>query len=113
MIIIPIFQNISARFVFDIELANELFRLEFSWNAREKSWYMNIQDQNENNILTGIKMVIKYKLLEQYRAYADLPDGDFILWDLEQNPITGGVTFEKLGKRYQLLFFSQEEIEAA
>lgn len=113
MVIIPIFQNISARFIFDIELAGELFRLEFAWNAREESWYMNIQDQNENYILAGIKMVIKYKLLEQYRAYTNLPDGDFILWDLEQNSQNGGVTFENLGKRYQLLFFSQEEIEAA
>lgn len=112
MVVLPFFQDRSSRFAYDIELAGELFRLYFSWNARETAWYMDIQDQNENNILTGIKMVPNYRLLEQYRAYAALPDGDFVVWDLNQNPITGGITFDNMGKRYQLLFFSSEEIGA-
>jgi len=112
MIVLPVFQNRSARFAYDIELAGELFRLYFSWNARETSWYMDIQDQNENNILTGIKLVPNYPLLRQYRAYAALPAGGFILWDLNQDPISGEVTFDNFGTRYQLLFFTQEEIES-
>jgi len=111
MVILPTFQNQSARFVYDIQLGDELFRLRFSWNARETSWYMNIQNQNEENIFTGIKLIPNYQLLRQYRSYAELPDGDFLLWDLEQNPITGEITFDNFGRRYQLLFFTREEIE--
>lgn len=111
MVVLPTFQDRSARFAYDIELADELFRLFFSWNARETSWYMNIQDQNEANILTGIKMVPMYQLLRQYRAYAALPNGDFMLWDLSQDPVNSDVTFDNFGRRYQLLFVSREEIE--
>jgi hypothetical protein len=111
MVVLPTFQDRSARFSYDIELAGELFRLFFSWNARETSWYMDIQDQNENNILTGIKMVPMYQLLRQYRAYATLPDGDFMLWDLRQDSDNSNVNFDNFGKRYQLLFVSREEIE--
>jgi len=86
MIIVPTFQNKSSRYAFDIELNQELFHLVFTFNAREKAWYMIIQNENENNIITGIKMVINYLLLEQYKAYAELPRGDFVIIDTEQNP---------------------------
>lgn len=112
MVLLPTFQNRSSRFSYDIELAGELFRLFFSWNARETSWYMDIQDQNEANILTGIKMVPMYQLLRQYRAYDTLPNGDFMLWDLNQDPVNSDVSFDNFGRRYQLLFVSREEIDS-
>lgn len=111
MIVLPIFQSISARFSYDIELAGEIFHLKFNWNAREESWYMNILDQDQNPILTGIKMVVNYLLLNQYQYISDLPQGNFLLYDLEKIP-GGVVTFDNLGKRYQLLFASNIEIEA-
>lgn len=109
MVIMPVFQDRSSRYEFDIELAGEVWHLKFSWNAREEAWYMDIQTQNQVDIISGIKMVINYPLLNQYIAY-NLPEGNFILWDLEQNPSTGGVTFDNFGKRYQLIFLSNEEL---
>lgn len=111
MIVVPTFQNKSSRYSFDMELNQELFHLVFTFNARESSWYMNIQDQNENDIITGIKMVINYLLLEQYKAYVELPQGDFVVLDLEQNPATGGITFNNFGFRYQLVFFTNYELD--
>jgi len=111
MIIIPVFQNNSARYVIDIELANTLFKLKFNWNARESSWYMDIQDSEENDILIGLKLTINYRLLKQYRALENLPDGDFYLWDLKQNVNEGVLDFDNFGHRYPLLFFTNEEIE--
>lgn len=110
MVVLPIYQGRSSRFEYDIELNKEIWHLRFSWNAREEAWYMDIQTQDQVNIVTGIKLVINYPLLGQYIAY-DLPVGDFILWDLEQSPSTGGVTFNNLGRRYQLIFFTDEELE--
>jgi len=110
LIVLPIFQNRSTHFFYDIELNNELFHLKYYWNARELSWYMDIQDQNENNILMNIKLVINYILLLQYRYINELPKGQLFIMDLEQNPIIGGITFDNLGKRYQLIFFTNEEI---
>ena len=111
MVVLPVFQDRSARYEYDIELAGVVYHLKFAWNAREEAWYMDIQDQDEVDILVGIKLVINYRLLLQYRAL-DVPDGDFICWDLEQNPVAGGITFDNLGTRYQLLFFTTAEIEA-
>lgn len=112
MIIIPTFQDRTARYTIEIELAGTPYNLFFSWNTREESWYMNIRDSEETPILTGIKLVPVYLLLEQYRAYENLPAGDFILWDLNQDSTDDNVTFDNFGERYQLLFFSDDEIEA-
>lgn len=112
MIIIPVFQDRSARYSFDIELNGTVFHLVFNWNSREESWYMNIQNAEEVDILDGVKLVPSYSLLKQYKAYENLPKGEFILWDIEQNPAGSNVTFDNYGKRYQLLFFTDEEILA-
>lgn len=112
MIVFPVFQNRSARYTFDIELANRVFHFIFSWNSREESWYMDIQDGEEVPIIHGIKLVPNYRLLKQYKAYNTLPDGELILWDLEQDSVNSGVTFDNFGSRYQLLFFTSAEIEA-
>lgn len=111
MFVVPTFQNRSSKYTIEVELNSEVFRLRFIWNSREQSWYMDILDQDDIEILTGIKLVINYELLLQYEAYDNLPKGEFILWDLEKNPKTGGVTFDNFGRRYQLIFFTDEEIE--
>ncbi len=110
MFVVPVFQNQSSRYIIEVELSLEIFRLGFAWNAREQAWYMDILDPDDNEILTNIKMVINYSLLDQYIALATLPKGKFMLWDLEKNPITGGVTFDNFGRRYQLIFFTDEEL---
>jgi len=112
MVIIPTFQNRTARYSIEIELAGELFNLFFYWNSREESWYMNIRDSEEAVILAGVKLVPVYKLLQQYRAKEGLPEGDFILWDLNQDPTDDNVTFDNFGKRYQLIFLSDLEISS-
>lgn len=110
MIVIPTFQNRTARYGIDIELNGIVFHLLFSWNSREESWYMDIQNSEEIDILRGIKLIPNYQLLKQYRAYADLPQGEFILWDLYNDSVNSEITYDNYGKRYQLLFFTNEEI---
>ena len=111
MFVLPTFQNNSSKYTIEVELNNEVFRLRFQWNVRAGDWYMDILDSDDNPILLNIKLVINYSLLDQYRYMTTLPKGEFILWDLEQNPSTGGLGFDNFGKRYQLLFFTDEEIE--
>lgn len=108
--IVPTFQTTSARYILEAELATEVFRLRFTWNQRESSWYMDILDIDDNNIMLGVKLVANYQLLLQYKAMAELPKGDFIMMDLESSPQTGPVTFDNYGTRYQLIFFSNEEL---
>lgn len=109
MIVIPSFQDVSARTSFDIELDLSIYHLKFAWNSRESSWYMTIQDQDEIDILTGIKMVPNYLLLDQYKYLPGLPPGDFFLFDLNQIPENEQPDFDNLGKRYQLLYIIEAE----
>ena len=110
MFIVPTFQVQSSKYIMEVELNNQVFRLRFLWNTRELYWYMDILNQDDVEILTGIKMVINYVLLNQFQYMADLPKGEFFVMDLEQNPSTGGITFDNFGERYQLLFYTDEEI---
>lgn len=112
MTVIPTFQNRSARYGFDIELGDKVFHLIFSWNDRDECWYMDIQDSEENNILNGIKLTPNYQLLKQYKAFSNLPDGEFILWDLKQEAASSDVNFDTFGTRYQLIFLTTAEIIA-
>ena len=44
MFIIPIFQNASSKFIQQVTLNNEVFKIRFFWNTRDESWYMSILD---------------------------------------------------------------------
>ena len=112
MFLVPTFQNVSTRYIITTDLNGSAFRLRFHWNSREAAWYMDILNTDDVLILSGIKLVVNYSLIRQYPAIQELPKGEFILFDLEANDQTGGVTIENFGRRYQLLFFTDEEIEA-
>ena len=112
MFIFSSFQNRSTRFSYDAELEGEIFNFLFAWNAREGAWYLDIRNENEVNILTNIKLVPSYALLEQYKHISTLPQGELVLIDIEASPVTSNVTFENLSSRYVLVFFSNTEIES-
>ncbi len=112
MIIIPTYQKISSKYVIDIELNGTMFSLHFLWNTREEFWYMNIFSAEGDPVITGIKIVPKYALLEQFKAVPGLPEGDFFVVDNDQNnPYSEGITYDNFGTRYSLLFITTEEIE--
>lgn len=112
MFVVPTFQNTSSKYTIEAELNNEVFLLKFAWNTRASDWYMSIYNDNGDLVLTDVKMVINYQLLRQYKAIEGIPKGDFILHDLEKDDVNSGVTFDNFGIRYQLVFFTNEEIEA-
>lgn len=111
MFAISTFQNKSSRYIMEVELNGEVFRLQFYWNAREEFWYMNILQSDDTRIVDGIKITPAYFLATQFEATPNMPSGDFLLADIESNPITGGVTFDNFGTRYILIFYTQEELE--
>ena len=51
---------------FNISLAGVSYHLKVKWNKFSNAWVLDIQDVNQNNILTGIPMVTGCDLLEQY-----------------------------------------------
>lgn len=110
MYIVPIFSSTSSQFIIEAELGGSNWILGLRYNARDVSWYLSISDNNDNLVLSGIKLVPTYPLIERYRYIPNLPNGDFIVMDLDESP-GGSVNFDNLGTRYQLVFFTQEEID--
>ncbi len=56
-------------------LAGVVFNLDFFYNARSDTWYMNIKDDDGNDLVAGIKMVPDVGLIERF-GREDLPQGE-------------------------------------
>lgn len=57
---------IAANQEFNISLAGVSYHLKVKWNKFSNAWVLDIQDSQQNNILTGVPMVTGCDLLEQY-----------------------------------------------
>ncbi len=109
MIIVPIQSAVSSRWQMDMELDGDVYSLRFSYNAREAAWYLDILSDG-TELLCGVKLVIGYRLLRQYRAIPGLPNGDFFVQDNEPESQAGRIDFDNLGNRYMLVFATYTEL---
>lgn len=81
--------------------------LRFKWNTRFSFWSMSIYDRQSNPILTGIKLVRDFPLLDKLHL-EEIP-GDFTVvrlygdWD--------DVPFDALPEEAAIVWWSPEEIE--
>lgn len=76
---IPVRSDLPA-YDFQIELEKVQYTLSFNWNARMKSWFMDIGDKDGNPLLSGLKMYASYPLKYKFKDTA-LPPGEFLLLD--------------------------------
>lgn len=100
---------------FDIQvvLTGIIFTLEFHWNEREGSWYFNIQTEDGQDIINGVKVVVDFPLAR--RSPNPLrPAGVLVASDTtgkQQNPIWNpALNKSDLGDRVQLLYFEPGEL---
>jgi len=107
--ILPTFQTVSSKYQFTISLEDKTYQLYFNWNTREQAWYMDISDTDGVLIQAGIKVVVGYYLLQQYKSNGLLPPGDFYVLDLQESPNAAGVGFSDFGVRYQMVYLTKEE----
>lgn len=56
------------------------YTLEFAFNSRGGYWVMNVNDINDNPILSGVKLMVRRNLTAPYHTLA-LPPGDFVVVD--------------------------------
>ncbi len=85
---------------FGITLAGVAYNLTFTWNTNSQNWILDIADQNNNDILTGIPLVTGSDLLEQY-AYLNF-GGKLIVQTT--GDVTAVPTYENLGTDGLLYF---------
>lgn len=110
MIVLPVYNSTSSKWTYNIELGDTVFQLSYSWNSRESSWYLDVDTVDGINLIRGIKLLPSFNLLRQYPWVTRALKGIFYLLDNENKPTTSGVTYDNLGKRYQLVFATFSEL---
>jgi hypothetical protein len=105
VIIIPTRTDL-ARYSMRVELRKVKYLLDFDWNDRDQSWYLSVSTDAEVPLLTGIKIVVGFPLINRFRDER-LPVGDLSAIDTSGKGIDPA--FADLGGRVLLTFTPIEE----
>ncbi len=89
-----------------VELEGRTYTFELRWNDRDGSWYLSVQDANENALASGVKVVVGKPLLVRF-ASDDMPPGLLIADDTSGGNTDPG--FDDLGRRVTLHYFESTE----
>lgn len=107
MIEIPVYQNKSSKFNFEIILDNRLIALNFYWNIRSSSWYLDVTDAATGDSVVGLKITENWLLLRQFKAFIPNITGDFIVKKLNTDEIE--ITYDNLGVSFKFFYATEEE----
>jgi len=106
MRIIPFKQ--PAQWQEQIELDREIFILNFTWNALNEFWAMDIYNRDEQPIILGIKIVPNFPLLEPYTVF-EKPRGEIICQNIINAPDT--ISRFDMSQKFELVYYSPGELE--
>jgi hypothetical protein len=99
----------DPRYSIEVELDGTNFVLEFEWNDRATSWFLDVLNEARERLLTGVRIVVGFPLIARYRD-SRLPKGDLSAVD------TSGLgldpALEDLGDRVLLVYTPFDEIPA-
>lgn len=76
---IPVRSDLPS-YIFSITLEGTLYYLSFEWNDRGSFWTMDILDQDQNQLVCGIRMISNINLLGRFQNSL-LPKGTFFIYD--------------------------------
>lgn len=107
MIEIPIFQNVSSNFTQEIILGGRIMNITLSWNVRCSCWFMELEDVQSGDSISGIKLVENWLMLRQFKASIPNFSGDFIIKKV--NAPSEEITFDNLGIEFKLFFADDTE----
>lgn len=100
LIKLPI-DSLRSNYSFKIDLEGVTYTLSFRYNTRDTVWIMDIADEGENIILSGISLVLGTILLERF-TNGNIPPGDFFILSLEDG--TSEATRENFGTDVLLMY---------
>lgn len=92
-----------------IELGGIIFVLEFTWNALNEFWIMDIYNRDEVPIIYGIKIVPNFPLLRSYSVLGK-PAGEIVC----QNIVGGNDIIGRfdMSQKFELLYYDEGELES-
>lgn len=101
------FENSNyAAFTQEVTLDETDFKLKFYWNSRFEYWSMTISDFEDNIIVSGIKLVLNYDLLNPYR-HLDVPAGQ--LYVLDPSDTLLRINREDIDKNVSLFYVEETD----
>lgn len=60
------------------------YRLRVYYNSRTESWYVDLADADGTELVSGVRLVGSFSLLEQYKARAGMPQ-DVVLFVADES----------------------------
>jgi hypothetical protein len=105
----------TPRYIMTVELDGVNYILYFNWSVREECWYLTLFSGDSNPdedtpIISNIKIVVGIFLLEQYKAIADLPSGDFMVIKNDTISLNNEISFDNFGVDFLLVYFTEEKV---
>ena len=93
-------------------LEGTIYSIKLVYNSRSEEWFMSIEDEENETIISGIKLVTGIFLLTNKRFTESLPAGDFIVEKQSDNKNIV-LNKETLGTEYILNYYTAQEVEDA
>lgn len=92
-----------------VTLSGQIFVLEFTWNALNDFWVMNIYNRNEEPLIYGIKVVPTFPLLTGYTVIGK-PLGEIVC----QNIVGGNDIIGRfdMSQKFELVYYEEGELES-
>jgi len=91
----------------NIELDSKIFKLWFLYNSNFDYWSISLYDENDNLLVSNIKIVANYPLMFTHKN-ENFPLGDFYC---EISDVSGKITRNSfLSQEAKLVYLTQEEI---
>lgn len=80
--------------------------LRFAWNQREERWYLTIADEDDQVILSNIKLLTQWPLLRYHLHDPRVPPGELIVQTLTQDLSPPGLHDFGPGLRCELNYYA-------
>lgn len=107
-VVIPVFTALPI-YRQEVTLDNTSYILDIIWNERSAQWALNILESDETPVVEGIKLVLKYQLLDVYKNLPNVPPGNLFCVDNTGEEIK--VTRTNLGDTVQLVYIPESELD--
>lgn len=108
LLVVPTSTELSS-YTQRVTLDGREYFMSFQWNQREAKWYLAIADENEDTIVSGIKVVADFPLTRKV-ADTRIAPGELLAIDFSQTGQDPGLT--DFGERVLLVYVEASDVEA-
>jgi hypothetical protein len=99
----------AAQWQEQIEIQGVIYILNFTWNALNSFWTMDIYNRDEEPLILGIKIVPTYPLLQAFTVFGK-PPGEIVCQNIV-NSVSDIGRFD-MSQKFVLVYYEPGELES-